>query len=208
MTALCIVLGILALVFLLLMTRCDLHLVYKDTFAATLHILCFRRTLYPKKKEKVKLRDHSRRAAKKKKIKKRQAASKPTQKPAEKPKNETGTLAFLKKILTELLKNTFGYVKLRATRLVIKVGSSDPATTAILFGAVNTAVIGVMEVLDQFGKLKTARFAVLSVSPDFLAEKTETDIQLVFSLRVWHMLAILFRSFLSYLKKQNTENKA
>ncbi len=202
MTALIIILSLVALVFLLLMLRCNFHIVYKDDFKATFHILFFRIPFYPRKKKRVKISDYSSRALEKKrkktgKLRKKtpSAAKKPPQK--QDPKS---TVAFLRRFLKVLLTRSFGYLRVRVSRICIKVGSDDPAKTALLFAAVNTAVIGLLETLDNFGKFGGKRRAILSVSPDYLAKETEWDIHIVLSLRAWQMLAVLFKTFLTTLK--------
>ncbi len=183
-------LSVIALIFLLLMLRCNFHIVYQDDFKAAFHILCFRFPVYPKKKKRVKY-------APPKKKQKKKPATVPNPSPKQSP---TDTVAFLRHFLKTLLTKSFGYLRVRVSRICIQVGSDDPAKTAILFGAVNTAVIGLLETLDLFGKFGGKRNAVLSVKPDYLAKETKWDIHIVLSLRVWQMLAILFKTFLSSLK--------
>ncbi len=211
MTALLIILSVIALVFLLLMLRCDFHIVHKNDFKATFHILFVRIPLYPKKKKRVKISDYSRRALEKKRKKAEKLQKKQKKKPtasSQKPQKKqapTNTIAFLRHFLKMLLTKSFGYLRVRINRICVKVGSDDPAKTALLFAAVNTALIGLLETLDNFGKFGSKCRSILSVSPDYLAKETEWDIHIVLSLRVWQMLAVLFKTFLSTLK---TENKA
>ena len=94
------------------------------------------------------------------------------------------------------------HVRLRATRIVIKVATDDAAKTAILFGAVNQAVAAILEILDSSGKLQGLKSARILVAPDFTAEKTSADIHIVLSLRVWHMLDILLRAAWRFVKRK------
>ncbi len=214
MTLVGILLGIALLLCCLLLLRCDLHLIYQTNFSVRLGLLGLRFPLYPKKKKRVNIRKYSRRALAKqrkkaaKKARKRPEKAKKTQSdapPADKPND---LLSFLKTILENIFRKTFGYLRVRTDRIVVRVGSPDPAVTALLFGAVNTAALCLLETLDQFGRWDKTRRAHLEIAPDFLATKTDVDIHVVLSLRVWHLLAILTKTFLDYLKQPKNDTKA
>lgn len=214
MIVLWILVGILALLTLLLMTHLCLHVKYEEEFSVTLRVLGIDIPLYPRKKKRVNLSDYSRRALRKKQKKaaKKAAKKKPKQKTAKgqtaQNKEPTGVLTFLRRFLRIVLEKTLGYLRIRVKHLRVRVATGDPASTAILFGAVNSAVIYLLEVLDRFGKFDRKRSAELSVTPDFTATETKVDIYLVLSLRVWQILAILFRTFLIHLQNQKHQNKA
>lgn len=211
MIALWILLGIFALLALLLSLKLCFHIEYREELAVTVRVLGIPIPLYPRKQKRVDPSDYSLRALRKKRKKaakkngKRQKAAK--RQTAQK-KAPTSVLSFLRRFLRILLEKTFGYLRIRVKRLKLLVATGDPASTAILFGAVNAAVIYLLEVLDRFGKFDGKRSAELSVKPDFTAPKTTVDIHLVLSLRVWHAFAILFRVFLTHLENKKQENKA
>ena len=211
MIVLWILLGILALLALLLMLKLRFHVKYGDGLAVTLRVAGIGIPLYPHKEERVDPSDYSRRALRKKQ--KKAAKKKRKQKAAARgqtvqKKEPTNILAFLRRFLRIVLEKTLGYLCVRVKYLRVRVATGDPASTAILFGAVNSAVIYLLEVLDRFGKFDGKKSAELSVKPDFTAKETTVEVYLVLSLRLWQILAILFRTFLSHLENKKQENKA
>ena len=215
MIALWILLGIFALLALLLSLKLCFHIEYREELAVTVRVLGIPISLYPRKQKRVDPSDYSLRAlGKKRKKAARKAAKKKrkrqdtTESSTRKPKEPTGVLTFLRRFLRIVLEKTFGYLRVRVERIRVTVATGDPASTAILFGAINASVIYLLEMLDRFGKFDGKRTAELSVKPDFTATQTKMDIHLVLSLRIWHVFAILFRVFLTHLENKKQENKA
>ncbi len=214
MTLLWILLGILVLLFLLSMLSAHVVLEYRESVSLTLSVLFLNFRLFPKKKKKIRLSDYSKKAIEKRKRREKRLAKK--QKPkkqASKSENkaeEKGIverLGQIRDILIALLGKTFGHLSVSATRIRILVATGDAASTAILFGAVNGAVVFLMEALDHFGSLKNKPKDELEIRPDYLAEKTTVDIRFVFSLRVWHILDILLQTFFTYIKSKKQKTK-
>ena len=210
MVALLIVLGLMALLLLLSLLTAHAVLEYRDDMTLTLSILFFKFRLFPAKQKKVRISDYSRKDKPKRKRKASKNKKQESATSSQKPKEEKGILEKLdglKKLLSSLLKNTFGHLKIRASRIRIHVATGDAASTAILFGAVNGALVCVLEALDRFGKLRSKKQDVIEVTPDFLAEKTTADIRIDFSLRVWQILDIALRTFVSHIRSKNKNIK-
>ena len=210
MTALWIILGFLGLLLLISMLTAHAVIEYQDDVTLTLSVLFFKIPLFPAKKKKVRISDYSLNSIKKRKKKKTQNKKKKSTASVPKPKEEKGILEKLEnvqKLLSVLFRNTFGHLKIRASRIRIQVGTGDAASTAILFGAVNGALAAVFETLDHFGKLKSKKQDVIDVTPDFLAEKTTADIRIDFSLRVWQILDIAIKTFVSRTESKMKDNK-
>ena len=211
MIALWILFGVFALLALLLSLKLCFHIEYKEELAVTLRVLGIPIPLYPRKQKRIDPSDYSLRALRKKRkkaAKKKEKRQKVTQRQTARKKDPTSVLSFLRRFLRILLDKTFGYLRIRVKRLKIRVATGDPASTAILFGAVNSAAIYLLELLDRYGNWDGKKNAELSVRPDFIAPKTTVDIHLVLSLRVWHAFAILFGVFLTHLENKKQENKA
>jgi hypothetical protein len=208
MTVLWIILGFFGLLFFLSMLTAHAIVEYQDDVTLTLSVLFFKIPLFPAKKKKVRITDCSRKPTKKRKTKKmkKPKSAAPVQ-PLKEEKGILEKLDSLQKLLSVLLKNTFGHLKIRASRIQIRVGTTDAASTAILFGAVNQAIILVIEALDRFGKLTSKKQDVIEVVPDFLAEKTTTDIRIDFSLKIWQILDIALKTFVSYTESKNKNTK-
>ena len=219
MTALLIILSILLALFLLLMLRGNVTVEYRNAVSVRITVLGIPLWQHPKKKKKIKLSDYTpekiakrkrreeRRQARKLAKKKKQLAKKAkkggTQPTATAPSEKRGlleNLGFIREIVTKLLGKSAKHIRLRASRIIITVATDDAAKTAILFGAVNQAVIALIELLDQAKKWRGLRDSQISVKADFTAEKSTADISITLSLRVWQMLSILFHTALSYIK--------
>lgn len=219
MTAVWVLLGIALLIFFLLMLRGDLILCFREDFSVTLSVLFLRFRLYPSTKRPVRLSDYTPKAIQKRRQKEQRKTEKARKKAKqkqytaivrEKPsagKNILQNLGLIRDLLTSLLKVSFGHLCIRSSRIRIKVATGDAASTAILFGAVNQSVVFLLETLSGFGTLKQSRRDEIVVQPDFVADKTTTDIRLVFSLRTWHILDILFKVAITYLKSKNKKSE-
>ena len=218
-TALLIILSILLALFWLLMLHGNVTVEYRDAVSVRIKVLGIPFWQHPKKKKKIKLSDYTpekiakrnrreerkqaRKLAKRKKQLAKKAKKGGTQSTATTPSEKRGlleNLGFLREIVTMLLGKSAKHIRLRASRIIITVATDDAAKTAILFGAVNQAVVALIELLDQAKKWHRLRDSEISVKADFTAEKSTADISITLSLRVWQMLSILFHTALSYIK--------
>lgn len=197
-----IFLGILIFLSLLSILKAHIVLEYREDISLTLRILCFHYPLYPSKKKKI-------RPTKQKKKPKKQAKKQSSTK--ETPQKEKGILeklGALRELLSVLLTRTLGHLKIRTARIRIRVATGDAASTAVLFGAVNSAVSLLLETLDQFETLEIARGDEIEVIPDYLSETTSADLRLLFTLRVWHIFDILLKTFVTYTKTKNKKARS
>ena len=221
MIAFGIILAIAALIFALFMVRCRVAIDYHDTLTVRVTLAGFTLWRWPKKEKVIPIngRTHKKiarlqrkEAAKKmrrekskakkgqKKVKKQaQASSTPSTK-----KGLAENLGVIRELLTVVFSRFSHHVKLEATRIIIVVATEDAAKTAILVGAVNQAVADILTILDTHGKLRRLKDARIVVSPDFTAGKTQADIGISLSLRVWHMADILLRAAWRFVKKKKT----
>ena len=208
MVALLIILGLAVLLLLLSMLTAHAVLEYRENVNLTLSVLFFKFRLFPAKKKKVRISNHSKKSARKRK---RKTEKKPkSESSPQKPTEEKGILEKLdglKMLLSALLKNTFGHLKIRTSHIRIHVAAGDAASTAVLYGAVNSALVFILEMLDCFGKLNSKKQDVIEVAPDFISEKTTVDIRIDFSLRVWQIIDIALKTFVSYIRSKNKNTK-
>ena len=193
MTAIYIVLSVLLLLFAIAMLPVSLTLEYMDNVALTASVLAVKIPLYPKRKAKAS-------DIKTKKAKKKKAFSK---KADGKSKDEEKTLLESLNLIRELLVSFFGgvakHVKIKTTRIIINVAADDAAKTALLYGAVNNTVLFILTFLDKCKKVKNLKTSEISVNADFLSEKSSADVKITFTLRVWHLIKIIFASALKYV---------
>ena len=223
-----IVIGAICLFFALLLSlRLRVTVALRDEVTLTLSVLFLRIRLFPRKKKKLRWRNYSPRRAEKiaaRKAKKaaKKAAKKEKKKQekhaiAEKKPKEKATLTeklmLVRALAAAVFRKTGKHLKLKAARLHIRVATGDAATTAILYGAVSGVLSSLLALLDRVTALR-AKPPQVAVYADYLAEKPSADVKLVFSLRVWGALAILFSAALAYLRtklkkktKNHTDNK-
>lgn len=120
---------------------------------------------------------------KKKKEKKPDGGGKKEEKQKEK-KPLFDSLGDIAGIINAFASKFFGHVRVRLAHIVIRVGTDDPAKTAVRYGLVIQSVAYITEILKRKTKFTTEKNAVIDISPDFISDKTvgEADIRLSVSL--------------------------
>lgn len=189
---------------------------YREELSVEISTFAIKRRLYPKEKKKIKISDYSkkniekrRKKALKKKLKaekKRQKKQKPQNSgapaPSAKKRGLVESIELIKELLSVLIPNTAKRVKIKATKIIINVATDDAAKTALLFPAVNGAVLGLVTYLDDASKFRGLDRSSISVNADFVSQKTTADIDISFSLRGKHILEILFATALKYVTQK------
>lgn len=215
MTALIIIFAILLAVFALLMLRGQITVEYREALCVRVSVLGIPLWRHPKKQKRIRISDYTpekiarrkkreeKKLAKKqkrklKKAQKKQTPTKSTQKPTQ--NGVLDSLQLVRDVLGVALKKTAGHARLQARCIIINVATDDAAKTAILFGAVNQAVIALVEFLDQANKWRRLRSSEIAVKADFAAQKSTVDISVTLSFRVWQLINILFHTALRYVK--------
>lgn len=200
--------GVLVFFLCLLTLRVRVSIVLGDEVSLSLKILCFKIRLFPRNK-KVKWKHYTpERAAKiaaqkarKQALKEAKRAAKKAKKKAEKhllaEKGEKKKTSLAEKIrlvrvlAAALIRKTNKHLRLKAARLHLRVATGDAASTAILYGAVCQSLAYLLALLDRVTKLKAAEPDV-SVTADYLSEKSSADVKLIFSLSLWGAFATVF----------------
>lgn len=213
--------GIALLLFAIAMIRISVTVSMDTALSVKLKIFCFTIPLVPGKKKKIRLKDFTirrfRRRRKKEKEKERRREQKKQKKQEKQKKNaETQEKEKKKKFslselpkLVSLAKKLIGClgrhvrrdIRIRLSLLDVRIGSGDAAKTAELFGVVSQSASYLLTLLDENMHLELPDDACLSVSPDFLAEKTEVKLHLTVWLRVHHVFSLLFGLLLTYLRQ-------
>ena len=204
MTALIILFSILILIALILLIRIKVIIYYRgEDIKLNLHILGIPIKLLPRKqkKKKIKLSNYSYKKRKKslqkkpKKVKKKKEKVNVNEKPS-----ITEAIPTIAEIVKYLLKKFFGHLRIDVTEIKITVGTDDAAKTAIMFGIVNQAAAALFDLLSTITNVKKNRKNEIAVYADFASEKTVININLGFSLRIWHLFSIAFGALFKYLK--------
>lgn len=197
MIALYIILAVILLIIALLNLKASVVLAYKSDVTLKLSVLGIKFDLYPKKEKKIKA------SRRKQKGKNKKKTAKLSEKSQTEDKNRKTSLLdsldLIKELITELIKRTNKRVKLKASRILISVATDDAAKTALLFAAVNNTLAVIIRYLQEADKLKSLKRSQISVKSDFISTKSSADIEILFTLRVWHIAEILLATALKYV---------
>lgn len=205
MIALYIIAAIVLLLLAIAILPVSLTLKYNEEIALRLSVMSICLKEYPKKKKKIKISDYSKKATSKKKKQKAKKPTAPTKSQASEQPRKKGlleNLELIKELLTVIISGVWGNVKIKASKMLITVATDDAAKTAMLFPAVNAAVLGIVTYLDNQSKLVGLDKSNIAVRADFTAQKFTADIEFIFSLRLWQILKILFAAALKYASQK------
>ena len=224
-----IVLCVILLLFVLpLFLKATLSIEYNGEVVLLLRVLFFKIKLFPRKekrrprsmsarkakriKDKLaakKAEERSKKSEKRKKKKDSESESSTKKTPAEILDIITLVIRLLKTVTAKFLK----YMHLKLTRIKIKLGTGDAATTAIAYGAVTQSINLLLPILEDIKQLSLPKKSdEIDVIADFTAEESEIDLKISFSLRAWQGIYISFISlgeFIRYFFKaqQRKDNK-
>ena len=97
------------------------------------------------------------------------------------------------RLLQRIVDRLPGTLTLRARRIVVTVSTDDAAKTALLYGAVSSAMAGLIEFVDRsVARVKCGGRDEIDVKADFVGGKNKADVDLILSARVIGALRILF----------------
>ena len=221
MTALIIILCIVAIIALLLFTKVTLRISYKESLCVVLKILFIKIRLYPtKKKEKRYKHSMSKRKAKrirnslkkkpkkerkifKKKKKKEDTEEKKKSKEKKLSKNDIlSIISIIISFVKNFIRLFSGSIRLKASRIHLIVATDNAASTAITYGAVTEGINVLFPLLDGLKTVKKLPFGKdLSVGVDFLAEEPTIDIEIEIYIRIIRALGSVLGATAKAFKK-------
>ena len=214
--AVTVILSVLLLLLLGLLLTVKFTLEYRESVVVKWHILGLSFAIFPKTAKQIHPRKYTPRAtlrrerrAKRKKARRLRRAKKRASKTGAKPRARTGlheNIILLRALAAALLRKTGKRLHLKAARLHIRVATGDAATTAVLYGAVCASLSYLLAILARTTRL-TAGPKDIDVRADYLAERPSADVKLVFSARVWEILALLFTAALAVVKKRQAKKQ-
>ena len=202
--------------------RAVITIAYSDEVALTVRVLFIKIKILPKADKRKKIHSMSRKKAekikkqlaakeekkrKKKQLKKEKKQAQKEQKAKEpKQKKSLSEILDLVDLAIALVKTVFkcffGHLRVDVARFRIKVAMGDPATTAVAYGAVSQAVSYLLALLQNNKNVRGLKKADLDIECDFLSDSIAADIELSFSMRVWHVFHIAFAALGSLIKKK------
>lgn len=136
---------------------------------------------------------------KKKRPKKEPGAEKKDEKKEKKPILDS--LGDIISIVSKFITRFFGHVRVKFAHIVIRVGSDDPASTAVRYGAVIQSVAYLTEILKRKTRFFPQKGAVIDISPDFTADKTVAQIDIKLSVTLGGILYSFISAAIAHLTK-------
>lgn len=190
MTGLIIAAAIVLFLVLLLLLPISVRVTAHPDPTVTLKILFVKIRLYPQKPSVRKLRKkRDKEEQKEEKSKKSDIRHIPVKE----------IVSEVTRISREIIRKFRGKIKVRLKRVRIIVATDDPAKTAILFGAVSAGVAGLSTLLESLVRVKTNRSSDLTVTTDFIGDKSSVDIDIDFPTNPLHLLILSVGAFRTYL---------
>lgn len=208
MTALYIIGGILLFIALLLLIPVGIRIKYNGDFSLFVKIGPVSKQLIPKKEKKIKISYYSeknverRKKKQQKKAAKKKKAKKPSGGTAEKKdsvlavrlKSADTAPDMIARLYDMLVLVTDRFAKrlhIKIFRLDAVVGSDNAAKTALLYGGACSLAGCIASFLAQHTELKQKRKSI-NVTPDFLAEKTTAEADVLAYVRFGGVFAYVF----------------
>lgn len=226
------IIGIIILFFAFLLSlKATVTVEYNGEVALSVRVLFIKLRILPKK-EKKRSRSMSRRKAQrlraameKKEAKKKEKAAKKKAAKAEKKAQSASAkkkklsgqeivdiVSLICQLVRAVIETFFGHLRIKLARIRLVIATGDAATTAIAYGAVTQSINVLFPLLESVRTLSLPVGDNISVSTDFTSDRTEIDVKLSFSLRVWHLfhvaLAALWRLIKHTFKVQKRKDSA
>lgn len=137
--------------------------------------------------------------AEKKRLKKRQKAA---QKRLEPKLNIIERLNLIRNVLQRSYEITRGKLNARFDRMHIRLATGDAAETAILYGAVLQSAVHLFEWIDKHFTRIDRKEGAMTIEPDYLARKSDIDVDLTLSTTVCVAIPGLIRLLTSYQQEK------
>lgn len=206
-------LAILLLIVALLSLKIKVDLFYNDSFKVRIRVLCFRYTLFPRKKKRVDLKDfsyekHQRRLekerAKQEKKEKEDLLKAKEKAKAPKEKKTRYSITALIRAALHLLKKIpprlFRCFRFDVARLHITVGTEDAAKTALQYGWISQGVAYALTLISEGSHLSRRSFERTRVSADFFTAGIRADVAVTVSVRPIRMIPFGIASLFDLLR--------
>ena len=185
-----ILLGIAIFIGLVLSLRVNLHIRYEDELKVYIKILFFKIEILPNTS---KIFDGFKKNKEKpthiiKDIKDADTSS----------ESIVDKLNTIRDILSILSESFHKHLHVKLSKIHVRVATGEAAKTALLYGAISTAVACIIAVIDDITNLKPIKNSSVSVEPDFLSEKTKIKLNISLYMSIAGIISVLMSSFIKY----------
>ena len=202
--------GLIALIALILFLPIRIKFLIDDQqgLVIEVRILGYLYERIPEKEKRVRLSDYSPRAMERRRKKEQKKSSKKAKKAPQKTEQPSASLfsmpgkkaplgdqlRFAAEFIRVALKRTLSHARIHVKEVMLTVASDDAAKTALLYGAAQTALAGLAEVLDTYSNLRIRHPEKFGVAADFTSEECRAQVDIVAHLWLWQVLDIEFRT--------------
>lgn len=144
-------------------------------------------------------------ADKKRKKKEDRARLTKAEKKAEKAKKKASRppipdiISLFFKVIRLFFSGFLSHFHFHIARVRLKIGGSDAAQAAMLYGIISTAAYPILSFLDKHSNLHGMKNADIDISPDFLSEEIKADIKIGFSMSLGGLLGVVLRAAFSFI---------
>lgn len=167
-----------------------------------------RKELKRQKKIAAKLEKKRRKAAKKEAKRLRNLEKQPIP-PVVPAPNLKENLQMILALVKKLYRETGGRLHIRIDHCHISVGTDDVAKTAVLYGVCIQGVAALLELTKSGYPHTRYKTEDISVTPDYLSEKSSADLLVICSVRLFRLIGIGLRMLMAYNReKQRAQEKA
>ena len=193
---------VLLLIVALFFVRIKFDIILESDILVRLNILGIKIPLYPAKEKRIDAKKFKKGYPKEKE----QTADKKTKKKksyvsTNEEKIPLGDkISTLLSLIKVLLSRFFKHLRLDISKIIVVVGTSDAATTAITYGIISQSVAYLLEFLDQNLTISKKRSGEINVLCDFTSNNTLYDVYISASLNIWQILDIGISLVYNYLK--------
>ena len=113
----------------------------------------------------------------------------------------TSVVDFVKFVLGEFPRLA-SYIRTEIKAAHITVGTGDAAKTAELYGGISAALSLLIELLDKRTRLRKIKQGAVSVSPDFLGEKTDARLDISLKITLFSVLRVGCHTLAWFIRKK------
>ncbi len=190
-----IVLGAIALVIAFILSiRINIIVTFKDgKLMAYKKIFFLKKQIHPKIKKKKKKNPGVLRATTEQVVE------------SEDPRQIAKMIIALKEFIAKLLFDLLDKVNIKVVKIHASIGCENAASTAIAHSLVVQCASYLVDFLDNYSNIDMFSKADIDIRPDFLSQRSWTDINCVFHLRVLTALFLRLETIITLLKIENIE---
>ena len=102
-------------------------------------------------------------------------------------------------LAAKVIKKFFKYLRIDIVKLKVVVATGDAASTAVAYGAVTQAINLLFPTLEQIKNFSLPKDSDMDVRIDYISDSMQADIKLGFAIRVWHLVAMAFGAFFTFI---------